>query len=390
MEIYSDGSAPFIPGTATVNMFSLLPGAVVHGTLAVDVTGIPGYAGNVLQLAATPTTISRETRAASKGRTSFEDLTVYGGGNTTGTALYLQGTNPAAEYIEFVDFGRITVLGMKYGIHAVTSNKGWINSNYFERIRCSNTVYCDVADTADANGNFVGNTIGVYENEYWTNFGPQAIYGLWFKGQGTIQNNRVLATRIWDWPDAGSPNYGHNCRSGVDCYTVYVDDTLANAAGNQLEGMVNLDLVHDTNGVLAVNDTLTGLSAGNVHNTNGLLEFPRFNASNAGLGYMLNRQYVLTGDGHSTVLYSMDNTGGTYLKNQAGTFLAGLNSAGTFQVAGTAPNAQMVNPFSNTITSGVFFDAYHDTSAFTGAVFYADMAHGSGSLPATSLISTTI
>ena len=376
VEIQIDGSTPFVPGSTGVNMFTLLPGAVVRGTLAV--APITGYSGNVLQLAGHVYDNQPGNFSASKGRTSIDDLTVYGGSNSTGTALYLQGNNPTTEYIEFVEFGRITVTGMRYGVRAVTSQNGWINSNFFARIRCSNTVYCHVADTTDANGNFVGNTIGVYENEYSTSFAPQGIYGLWYKGQGNIENNKILAGRIWDWPDAGAPNYGHNCRPGVDCYTVYVDDGLAHAYGNQLDGMVDLNAVHDANGALVVTDTLTGFSTGNVHNTNGLLEFPRFNATNASLGYLLNRQYVLTGDGNNTILDGMTSAGGAYLRTNNGTQKAYLGANGTFAVTGTQTTQSLVNPFSNTLTSGNFFDAYHDTSVLTGTVFYADVAHGSG------------
>ncbi len=314
LEVYFDAASWFVPTRPDVDMFTILPGVLQHGTLTVDVRGVPNYSGKVLQAAGHAYNNSLDNSAAA---TSWDGLTVYGAGNTTGTALYLESDSPK-HIIEFVNIENVAVSGMEFGIHAVISNGGWINSNTITNTRCTNSVYCLVADTLNTEGSFIGNTFTVFGDEYSDNFPPADMNAIWFKGFGDIENNIFPSMKIWDWPKGTT--------------TVKVDASLAHTFGNSLQGMVNLPLVDDPTGSLEISDTLSATSQGVLRYTTGAAIFPFFQATNVGKGYLLGNSYVLAGDGNATVLSAMSNTGTVQLQAANGQKRAIMYPDGFFSV----------------------------------------------------------
>ena len=404
LAIYLGATGPFTPGTQTVDMFLLLPGARVYGIIDVDIRHTMKYSGSVLQLAGHTYDNQPGNSSDSRGTTSMEGLTVAGGGNTSATALDLQSDN-STDYIQFVDFGKVVVQGTKYGIRMRAWNNGWINSNTFTSSRCTNTVYCLVFDTTDSTGSTNGNTFTTFEDEYGDNYKPASIYAIWFKGFGLEENNSFPTVRMWDWPRTAT--------------TIKVDKALGYTYGNTLNGMVNSPLVDDPSGTLDVVDTLTATSQGVVRNTNGAAIYPYFQATNPGKGFLLGDTYALTGDGASTVIRAMAANGTVQLQNASGdqrlvfypdgfvSAPAGYEIGGSPVLAGSGGNAYLMpqdrglgsvaigtanwkhalwfdpngtlTAIANGLGTANLFSIYHDSSSVTGTLWYVDVAHGGGS-----------
>jgi hypothetical protein len=368
LEFYFDGSAPFVPSTTTTDMFLWLPGAVGYGELAADVTGSSGYSGKVFKLSGHIYDNQPGNLTSSKAVTIAPNIIIFGGGNATGYGVYLASVDGVDDYIQFVHFRQVIISGMLYGFYTFASDGGWTNSNYIERLRCSNTIDCLVNDTGGTGAFSAGNTIAVYENEFATNFGNTPQKGWWLKGTGDAENNSILSAQFWDWPE------------GMANKTLYADGTLEAFANNIITGQFEANEITDTLGAFWGFDGRTGKSIGSVNNPTGLASYNTFNAQSYGMGYSLAGDHVLSSDdGNNTILDPMTAGGSVFLRSGSGVYKARLNSTGTFSVNGMQTTQALINPFSSTITGGILFDGYQDTSTFNGTVFYADVAHGSGS-----------
>lgn len=300
-----DPAYKFTPTMSTTNMFTWLPSASSAGCLSADVTGSAGYSGNVLALIGYTYDNQPGNISVSQGQTAPPCLNVFGGGNSTGTAVYLSGTNNLTEYIEYVKFGSIAVSGMLYGVHAVTSGNGWINSNRFDAgVRCSSTIHCFTPDTTDANGNFVGNG-GYVEIEFSTTFPTQTLDGFYLKGLGSISNNSFT---FYSWDFA-------NCASYPVCATIRVDTSIAHNFGNVFNGQVDYPQVEDTANTLNGFDTLNSEYFGLMNNASNGFIGTFFRTNTPANGFMFNSETVLSSDNlHNTIIDSIDSTGNVYLR----------------------------------------------------------------------------
>ena len=324
LQFVFDPSEKFVPGGTGVNMFTWLPGASYQGCLAASVIGVSGYSGNVLQLSGNVYDNQPGNFPASKGATVTPCLFVLGGNNTTGTAVYLEGENPATEYIEFVRFGPIYVSGMLYGVHGVTGSNGWINSNVFDYVQCTSTVHCFTPDTLDANGNFVGNS-GYITIEYSANFSSNTLDGVWLKGLGEVANNQFT---YYSWDFA-------NCSTYPTCATIRVDTSLAHNFGNVFNGQLAYQFIVDSGNTLNGFDTINSYQLGTVNNITGTATYLGYNASVPGTGYGLGGHPVLTSDDtHNSILDALDSTGDVFMRTNNNRWFITPGGSASFSVSG--------------------------------------------------------
>lgn len=312
-----DPATSFVPGSASMTMFALQPGASVRGTLTATLGST--FTGNALALQGNTYSNQADGQSNDAIPTAIDGLICAGQGNTLGTCLYLEGENATTEWVEFQHFGKINVSGMKYGIHGYSASNGWINGNDFDSILCSNSVYCLVLETG-ASGNMVGNTFKLVQPEGWNGYAQAFVDGVWLKGTGAITGNFIFEV-AWDWVSHTS------CAS---CNTYQIDsNTLSNSAANVLTGIIDVQQITDPNGVTLITD-LSGVSASQMAGPwaySGSLAAANFNATGANQ-YKANGTAILANDGTNT--YVVATGAGVYLQTAGGN--AVLDSGGGFTI----------------------------------------------------------
>jgi hypothetical protein len=137
-------STVFVPvGTAT-QMFTLVDGMSIRGTLLADVTSVPGWSGAVIGMSG-----SIWNGTYHSPNTAIESLVCRGnsssGINTTGTCIRFAPS--PGNRVSFLRSGATTVSGMAYGIQLVANDQGTgtttnITGNWFEHVLCVETVKC--------------------------------------------------------------------------------------------------------------------------------------------------------------------------------------------------------------------------------------------------------
>jgi hypothetical protein len=137
-------STVFVPVGTTTEMFALVDGMSIRGTLLADVTSVPGWSGAVLGMSAS---IWGGTYHAPN--TAIDSLVCRGNSadvrNTTGTCIRI--TPAVGNRVTFLRSGSTAVTGMAYGIQLVADDQGSgittnITGNWFEHLVCVETVTC--------------------------------------------------------------------------------------------------------------------------------------------------------------------------------------------------------------------------------------------------------
>jgi hypothetical protein len=137
-------STVFVPVGTTTEMFALVDGMTIRGTLLADVTSVSGWSGVVIGMT---DSIWRGTYHAPN--TAIDSLICRGNSagvrNTTGTCISIA---PAVGHrVSFLRSGSTAVTGMAYGIQLVADDQGTANTtnitgNWFEHVVCVETVTC--------------------------------------------------------------------------------------------------------------------------------------------------------------------------------------------------------------------------------------------------------
>jgi hypothetical protein len=322
-----DPSTVFVPGSAGLTMFLLLPGASTSGVIYANTAALSGFSGNVV--AWMNNTYSNQATFQSNDAqpTNFGGVTCAGQGLSTGTCVYLQARNGATEWIEFQKFGPINVSGMQYGVHAYATTNGYINSNHFAHIMCSNTVHCTTLETTYTNGSSFGNIIGnrfdLVLPEGYNGYSAIAVNGVWLHGTGAEAGNLITEIAA-DWGGGACPT----CT-----YTYQIDNTLmagGYSSGNRVDGILcNPSQVSDAAGLTLIAD-FSGCAAAQMAGPwvyAGSLTAGYFNSTGSN-NYRVNGNAVLANDGTST--YVPASGGSVYLQTAGGN--AVLDASGNFSI----------------------------------------------------------
>lgn len=137
-------STVFVPVGTSTQMFTLVDGMSIRGTLLADVTSVPGWSGAVIGMSG-----SIWNGTYHSPNTAIESLVCRGnsssGRNTTGSCISFA---PApGNRVSFLRVGALTVSGMAYGVQLVANDQGTgtttnITGNWFEHLLCVETVKC--------------------------------------------------------------------------------------------------------------------------------------------------------------------------------------------------------------------------------------------------------
>jgi len=308
----------FVPGTGNMTMFHMVPGASVLGTIHTSLNS--SFTGNAVSFAGNTYSNQANGQSNDASPSVFEGLICAGQGNTTGTCLYLQGTNGSTEWLEFQHFGKINISGMLYGVHAYSATNGWVNGNDFDSIMCSNTVYCTVMESGSL-GNIFGNVFKLIQPEGFNGYTRVAVDGVWLKGTGAITGNYIYEV-AWDWV---------NHSTCPTCNTFRLDsNTLSNGTNNYVAGIIDLAQTTDPNNAAFINDLSTGQMQGPYVIGNGSMTAPYFNSTGSN-NYRVGGNVVMANDGKNTYLTA---TGGSLYLQTAGHNLI-LDATGNLTVPGS-------------------------------------------------------
>jgi|KBSMisStaDraftv2_1062788.scaffolds.fasta_scaffold35813_2 hypothetical protein len=138
--IHSCAATTFVPISADTQMFLLVDGMSMEGTLSADVTGVPGWNGAVITNVPTARIPENGT---TKTRIGF--VHCWGRGTSTGDCIRLRAESGGR--VTYVSVAGMQVDGMASGVHldaeeTSAGNAGWVNGNWFYNILCNGTQKC--------------------------------------------------------------------------------------------------------------------------------------------------------------------------------------------------------------------------------------------------------
>jgi len=138
--IHTCSATTFVPLSADTEMFALVDGMSLDGTLSADVTGVAGW--NSAVIANVPTARIPEL-GTTKTRIGF--VHCWGRGTITGDCVRLRAESGGR--VTYVSVAGMQVEGMASGIHleaqeTSAGDPGWVNGNWFYNILCDGTQKC--------------------------------------------------------------------------------------------------------------------------------------------------------------------------------------------------------------------------------------------------------
>lgn len=173
-------STVFVPVGTTTDMFDLIDGMSIRGTLVADVTSVSGWSGAVIGMYAS---IWGGTYHAPN--TAIDSLICRGNSadvrNTTGTCIRI--IPAVGNRVTFLRSGSTAVTGMAYGIQLVADDQGTgtttnITGNWFEHLVCVETVTCVsmIANGRDSSTQVSENHFPGMQVEFDNIAGLEAVY----------------------------------------------------------------------------------------------------------------------------------------------------------------------------------------------------------------------
>lgn len=236
-------STVFVPVGTTTQMFTLVEGMTIQGTLFADVTSVPGWSGAVIGMSGSIWNGKYHTP-----NTAIESLICRGnsaaGRNTTGTCISFAPS--PGNHVSFLRSGSTTVTGMAYGIQLVANDQGTgsttnITGNWFEHLLCVQTLKCVsmIANGSDTSTQVSLNHFPNMGMEFSDLSGLEAIYAA-RTSNGMITSNDFTGIIFFDFIGGSTAfDFGYGTQknqvTGFLCAGICGDFTYTdNGSGNDI------------------------------------------------------------------------------------------------------------------------------------------------------------